>query len=195
MNQLIGYYLSKDYRKAVSISNYLINAVYELIYNYELISKYWSENKEILIPQILNNKKYKNKVSLLVVNFFGSRTDRQFGKQCEFILEMLKDTVVKHMKNFNHLFFTRVKNELYVFLNNDLTYDFVSFYNSLMKDIELLAEDLKASNVAIGNHPVFYIYKFDINRFLEVSSEELNEMINIIKEEAKTNLKSLHRLW
>jgi len=189
MNQLIGYYLSKDYRKAVSISNYLINAVYELIYNYELISKYWSENKEILIPQILNNKKYKDKVSLLVINFFGSRADRQLGKQRETILEMLKNTVIKHMKNFNHLFFTRVKNELYVFLNNDLTYDFVSFYNSLMKDIELLAEDLKASNVAIGNHPVFIIYKFDINRFLEVSSEELNEMINIIKEEAKTKFK------
>ena len=31
MNQLIGYYLSKDYRHAVSISNYVINAVYELI--------------------------------------------------------------------------------------------------------------------------------------------------------------------
>ncbi|MFP3159063.1 MAG: EAL domain-containing protein [Hydrogenobaculum sp.] len=189
MNQLIGYYLSKDYRKAVSMSNYLINAVYELIYNYELISKYWSENKEILIPQVLNNKKYKGKLFLLVINFFGSRADRQFGKQREFILEMLRDTVIKHMKHFNHLFFTRVKNELYVFLNNDLTYDFVSFYNDLMKDIELLAEDLKASNFAIGNHPVFYIYKFDINRFLEVSSEELNEMINIIKEESKEKFK------
>jgi len=189
INQLIGYYLSKDYRHAVSISNYLINTVYELIYNYELISKYWSETKEILIPQILNNKKYKNKVSLLVVNFFGSRADIQLGKQCETILEMLKDTVIKHMKNFNQLFFTRVNNELYVFVNNDLTYNFVSFYNSLIKDIELLAEDLRASNFAIGNHPVFYIYKFDINGFIEVSSEELNEMINIIKEEAKTKFK------
>jgi hypothetical protein len=73
MNQLIGYYLSKDYRKAVSISNYLINAVYELIYNYEVISSRWNQDKEILIPKILNNKKYKNKVFLLVVNFFGSR--------------------------------------------------------------------------------------------------------------------------
>jgi hypothetical protein len=191
MNQLIGYYLSKDYRHALSISNYVMNSIYELIYNYELISNRWNQNKEILIPQILNNKKYKDKLSLLVVNFFGSRTDRQFGKECETILEMLKNTVVKHMENFNQLFFTRVKNELYVFLNNDLTYNFISFYNNLMKDIELLAEDLKASNVVIGNHPVFYIYKFDINRFLEISSEELSEIINIIKEESKTKFKEI----
>jgi hypothetical protein len=189
INQFIGYYLSKDYRHAASISNYVMNAIYEIIYNYELISNRWNQDKEILIPQILNNKKYNNKMSLLVINFFGSRTDRQLGKQCETILEMLKNTVVKHMENFNQLFFTRVKNELYIFLNNDLTYNFVSFYNDLMKDIELLAEDLKASNFAIGNHPVFYIYKFDINRFLEVSSEELNEMINIIKEESTTKFK------
>jgi EAL domain-containing protein (putative c-di-GMP-specific phosphodiesterase class I) len=104
---------------------------------------------------------------------------------------MLKNTVVKHMENFNQLFFTRVKNELYVFVNNDLTYNFVSFYNDLIKDIELLAEDLRASSIVIGNHPVFYIYKFDINRFLEVSSEELNEIINIIKEESKTKFKEL----
>jgi hypothetical protein len=121
MNQLVGYYLSKDYRKAASISNYLINAVYELIYNYEVISNRWNQDKEILIPQILNNKKYKDKLSLLVVNFFGSRTDRQLGKQCEFILDILKNTIVKHMENFNQLFFTRVKNELYIFVNNDLT--------------------------------------------------------------------------
>jgi len=191
MNQLIGYYLSKDYRKALSISNYVINTLYELIYNYELISNRWNQHKEILIPQILNNKKYKGKLSLLVVNFFGSRTDRQLGKQCETILDMLKNTLIKHMENFNQLFFTRVKNELYVFVNNDLTYNFVSFYNDLMKDIELLAEDLRASSILIGNHPVFYIYKFDINRFLEVSSEELNEMINIIKEESKTKFKEL----
>jgi len=191
MNQLIGYYISKDYRHAVSISNYVINAVYELIYNYELISNRWNQDKEILIPQILNNKKYKDKLSLLVVNFFGSMTDRQLGKQCETILEMLESVIVKHMENFNQLFFTRVKNELYVFLNNDLTYNFVSFYNDLIKDIELFAEDLKTSNFAIGNHPVFYIYKFDINRFLEVSSEELNEIINIIKEESKTKFKEL----
>jgi FOG: EAL domain len=191
MNQLIGYYLSKDYRHALSISNYVMNSIYELIYNYELISNRWNQNKEILIPQILNNKKYKDKLSLLVVNFFGSRTDRQFGKECETILEMLKNTVVKHMENFNQLFFTRVKNEFYVFLNNDLTYNFISFYNSLMKDIELLAEDLRASNVVIGSHPVFYIYKFDINRFLEVSSEELNEIINIIKEESKIKFKEI----
>jgi FOG: EAL domain len=124
-----------------------------------------------------------------VVNFFEFRADVQFGKQYEFILEMLRDTVVKHMKNFNQLFFTRVKNEFYIFLNNDLTYNFVSFYNDLMKDIELLAEDLRASSILVGNHPVFYIYKFDINRFLEVSSEELDEMINIIKEESKTKFK------
>jgi len=191
MNQLIGYYLSKEYRKAVSIAQYLTNAVYELIYNYELVSSRWNQYKETLIPQILNNKKYKDKLALLVVNFFGSRTDRQFGKQCEAILEMLKDTVIKHMENFNQLFFTRVKNELYLFLNNDLTYNFVSFYNDLIKDIELLAEDLKKSNISIGNHPVFYIYKFDINRFLEVSSEELNEMINIIREESKTKFKEI----
>jgi len=191
MNQLISYYLSKDYRHAVSISNYLINAIYELIYNYEVISSRWNQDKEILIPQILNNKKYKNRSSLLVVNFFGSRTDRQLGKQCETILEMLESVIIKHMEHFNQLFFTRVKNELYIFVNNDLTYNFVSFYNDLMKDIELLAEDLKASNIVIGNHPVFYIYKFDINRFLEVSSEELNEIINIIKEESKTKFKEL----
>jgi EAL domain-containing protein (putative c-di-GMP-specific phosphodiesterase class I) len=191
MNQLIGYYLSKDYRKAASISNYLINAVYELIYNYEVISSRWNQDKEILIPQILNNKKYKGKLSLLVLNFFGSGTDRHFDKQCDTILKMLRNTVVKHMENFNQLFFNKVKNEVYVFVNTDLTYNFVNFYNSLIKDIELLAEDLKASNVVIGNHPVFYIYKFDINRFLEVSSEELNEMINIIKEESKTKFKEL----
>jgi EAL domain-containing protein (putative c-di-GMP-specific phosphodiesterase class I) len=189
MNQLIGYYLSKDYRKAVSISNYVINAVYELIYNYEVISSRWNQDKEILIPQILNNKKYKDKLSLLVINFFGSRTDRQLGKQCETILEMLKNTVIKHMENFNQLFFNRVKNELYIFVNNDLTYNFVSFYNDLIKDIELLAQDLRASSILIGNHPVFIIYKFHINRFLEVSSEELSEMINIIKEESKTKFK------
>jgi len=126
-----------------------------------------------------------------VINFFGSRTDRQLGKQCETILEMLKNTVIKHMENFNQLFFNRVKNELYIFVNNDLTYNFVSFYNDLIKDIELLAQDLRASSILIGNHPVFIIYKFHINRFLEVSSEELSEMINIIKEESKTKFKEL----
>jgi len=187
-NSFVNYYIAKDYRKATVAASDLLVALYELVYNYELISNYWNQNKETLIPKILNNKKYKDKISLFMLSVFGA-DDKLCTQQCELVLKMLRDIVIKHTKSLSQIFFTRVQNGIFVFINNNLTHDFINFYNSLMEDIELLAENLRLSNISIGNHPVFYLYKFDINKFIDLSSEEIKEMLNIVKEESKIKFK------
>jgi len=111
MRQLIKYYTSKEYSKAVSLSQIMVSSLYKMIYDYQTVSKYWNENKRELLPAVLNTKKYKNKLFLITL-----APDKDIVKHYELIINRLKDVLVKNVVSFDFLFFTRVDNLIYLFI-------------------------------------------------------------------------------
>ncbi|GAB6078783.1 EAL domain-containing protein [Hydrogenobaculum acidophilum] len=183
MNQLVKYYTSKEYKKALAITESLINGIYKLVYNYELISKHWNDNKEKLMPEILENKKHGNKLLLITIV-----PSEDITPHCELIIERLKRILSKHLKSFEFMFFTRFQKNVYVFLNENF-YNFKEEFDSLFKDIELLAEDIRKNYIEMSNKSAFYIYKIDISKLIGLSAEEIKEILNILKEEAEQKTK------
>lgn len=179
MNQMIRYYASKEYYKAISITNNLIDAMYKLIYNYQITSKYFQENREKLLPEILNAKKHRNKLILITTSPY-----KKVIKSYDLIINKLEDVLVKHSESFNFLYFIKVNNLVYVFLNQDETF-YKEKYEKFLKDMENLSEELRSKYIELDQKSVFYAYKIEINNLIELKSEEIREIINIINEETK----------
>ncbi len=183
-NQLIKYYTSKEYKKALNIANNLTSSIYKLVYNYELIAKHWNDNKERLLPKILEGKKHKNKLFLITIT-----PSEEISPHHELIMENLKQVLSNHLKSFDFMFFTRFQKCVYVFLNEDF-FNFREEYDKLFKDIELLAENVRKNYIEITNKSAFYIYKLDISKLIDLSHEEIKEILNILKEEAEKKIKA-----
>ncbi|MGC8677329.1 MAG: EAL domain-containing protein, partial [Hydrogenobaculum sp.] len=176
MRNLVKYYQSKEYEKAVAITNSILNSFYELIYKFELITKAWESNKEKLIPQILDSKKHKNKISLFIIS------PLELNQNCDRILESIEDSVQKHLESFDFIFSAKTNKNLYIFLNKDYP-DFHNLYKNMMKDLEELAKNLESHYMDLKGKNILFMYYFDIEQMLELTEEEVKEIINILKEE------------
>ncbi|MGC9080799.1 EAL domain-containing protein [Sulfurihydrogenibium sp.] len=184
MSQILNYYKSKEYSKALSIMNSFISNLYKLIYNYGMISIYWNENKEALIYKVLSDENHKNKLSLLVIT-----PSQDVSSNYSVILNELVEVLMNHTSNFDFLFFTiSGNNNIYVFLNENI-YGYIDKYENLIKDVEKVANDISKKYLDLANKAIFYIYKFEVKDLLDFSSEEVKEIINILKLETKHKFK------
>ena len=186
MNDVLSSLESKEFLKATSYIQDLINNVTKFLYDYKRIYNEWNNQKEDIIAKILTDKHQKDKYGIILVHRLGEvQLNEKTVKEIENLLsKFLEDNV----------FYAWIDDytELILFMNKRDS-NFQNLLNRILEELEDLAQKISNIYLSAGG-PVFAVIKIDTEFFSDYKAEELKEAINVITNHLIRELKDDSRL-